>query len=152
MIYNLRSLESLKFIIQVLLIRIRSQGAPTVWFRTSDAKNGGEAKHSNRYTSCYANLQLSRTIKTIVNLHSMTCCYAYIASPLPKSSMLFAWWLLNVDTQTQYTIGMLNSMANGQILYFLDEFFPNRSVQVNVDGIPLTVEPYVSGFIILYPH
>ena len=34
----------------------------------------GEAKHSNR--SCYANLQLSRTIKTIVNLHSMTCCYA----------------------------------------------------------------------------
>ena len=36
-----------------------------------------EAKHSNR--SCYANLQLSRTIKTIVNLHSMTCCYA---SPL----------------------------------------------------------------------
>ena len=66
--------------------------------------------------------------------------------------MLFAWWLLNVDTQTQYTIGMLNSMANGQILYFLDEFFPNRSVQVNVDGIPLTVEPYVSGFIILYPH
>ena len=24
--------------------------------------------------SCYANLQLSRTIKTIVNLHSMTCC------------------------------------------------------------------------------
>ena len=33
-----------------------------------------EAKHSNR--SCYANLQLSRTIRTIVNLHSMTCCYA----------------------------------------------------------------------------
>ena len=34
----------------------------------------GVAKHSNR--SCYANLQLFRTIKTIVNLHSMTCCYA----------------------------------------------------------------------------
>ena len=33
-----------------------------------------EAKHSNR--SCYANLQLSRTIKTIVHLYSMTCCYA----------------------------------------------------------------------------
>ena len=30
--------------------------------------------YSNR--SCYANLQLSRTIKTIVYLHSMTCCYA----------------------------------------------------------------------------
>ena len=30
----------------------------------------GEAKHSNR--SCYANLQLSRTIKTIVKLHIMT--------------------------------------------------------------------------------
>ena len=28
--------------------------------------SGGEAKHSNR--SCYANLQLSKTIKTIVNL------------------------------------------------------------------------------------
>ena len=36
----------------------------------------GEAKHSNR--SCYANLQLSRIIKTIVNLHSMTCCYAQL--------------------------------------------------------------------------
>ena len=35
----------------------------------------GKAKHSNR--SCYANLQLSRTIKTIVNLHSMTCCYTW---------------------------------------------------------------------------
>ena len=34
-----------------------------------------EAKHNN--VSCYANLQLSRTIKTIVNLqHSMTYCYA----------------------------------------------------------------------------
>ena len=28
------------------------------------------------YRSCYANLQLSRTTKTIVNLHSMTRCYA----------------------------------------------------------------------------
>ena len=27
-------------------------------------------------SSCYANLQLSRAIKTIVNLHGMTCCYA----------------------------------------------------------------------------
>ena len=36
--------------------------------------HSGEAKHSNK--SCYANLQLSRTIKTILNLHSMTCCYA----------------------------------------------------------------------------
>ena len=35
-----------------------------------------EAKHSNR--SCYVNLQLSRTIKTIVHLHSMTCCYAQL--------------------------------------------------------------------------
>ena len=33
----------------------------------------GEAKHSNR--SCYANLQLSGTIKTIANLHSMTCIW-----------------------------------------------------------------------------
>ena len=33
-----------------------------------------EAKHNN--TSCPANLQLSRTIKAIVNLHSMTCSYA----------------------------------------------------------------------------
>ena len=33
----------------------------------------GKAKHSNR--SCYANLQLSRTI---VNLHSMTCCCAQL--------------------------------------------------------------------------
>ena len=47
---------------------------------------------------------------------------------------------------------MLNSMPNGQILYFLDKKIPNRSFQVNVDGIPLTVEPYVSGFMILYPH
>ena len=36
----------------------------------------GKAKHSNR--SCYANLQLSRTIKTIINLHSMTCYYAQL--------------------------------------------------------------------------
>ena len=40
-----------------------------------DTGRSGEAKHSNR--SCYANLQLSRTIKTIVNLHSTTCCYGY---------------------------------------------------------------------------
>ena len=36
--------------------------------------SSGEAKNSNR--SCYANLRLSITIKTIVNLHSMSCCYA----------------------------------------------------------------------------
>ena len=44
--------------------------------RCSDL-HSGETKHSNR--SCYANLQLSRTIKRIVNLNSMTCC---LASPL----------------------------------------------------------------------
>ena len=36
--------------------------------------NSGQAKHIKM--SCYRNLQLPRTIKTIVNLHSMTCCYA----------------------------------------------------------------------------
>ena len=34
----------------------------------------GHDMHSTR--SCYANLQLSRTIKTIVSFHSMNCCYA----------------------------------------------------------------------------
>ena len=48
--------------------------ASTSDFEIIGPGSSGEAKHSNR--SCYANLQLSRTIKTIVNLHSMTCCYA----------------------------------------------------------------------------
>ena len=47
-----------------------------VVFRISAVHCSCEAKHSNR--SCYANLQLSVTIKTIVNLHSITCCYAQL--------------------------------------------------------------------------
>ena len=41
----------------------------TFWDSTVLVYSGG-AKH------LYANLQLSKTIKTIVNLYSMTCCYA----------------------------------------------------------------------------
>ena len=43
----------------------------------------GEIMHSNR--SCYANLQLSRTIKTIVKLHS--CCYAQLRHWLPLKGL-----------------------------------------------------------------
>ena len=52
--------------------------------KSGDQRSSGKAKYSKR--SCYANLQLSRTIKTIiVNLHSMTCCYICFTSPLRSS-------------------------------------------------------------------
>ena len=45
--------------------------------------------------SCYANLQLSQLSYTIVNLHSMTCCYA---SPLTGWWCFIDWWWhLNMD-------------------------------------------------------
>ena len=48
-----------------------------IYIQKATNNHSGEAKHSNR--SCYANLQLSSTIKTIVNLHSMNCCCAVLS-------------------------------------------------------------------------
>ena len=53
--------------------------------------------YSNRL--CCANLQLSRTIKTIVNLHSMTCCYMLsFATDLDTFRTWLSWSIFTMST------------------------------------------------------
>ena len=94
--------------------------------------NSGEAKHSNR--SCYANLQLSGTIKTIsVNLHSwwpvamLSFAIDYIYNDKTTSyndNMRQLWRSIDVDEVDQYeyileTENVCNNFSIYSILYTL---------------------------------